>query len=234
MKKQRIDGEETRNKLLVAAAEVFAKKGFWETTNADICGRAGTNIAAVNYHFRSKENLYIEAWKYSFEKATTKYPPDGGISPEAPIQKRLHGRVLSFMQRVADPEMHDIEIMHKEMANPTGLFTEDIINTIEPIQSVFESVFKDLLGDSVSEQQIHFCHMSVISQCFGPMLHLRHIRTESESPLVSAKKSFIPAKLPIQFNIEELASHITQFSLVGIMGIRKENKKTTKKSHKSR
>jgi TetR/AcrR family transcriptional regulator, regulator of cefoperazone and chloramphenicol sensitivity len=214
MKKQRIDGQETRNRLLLAAGEVFAMKGFRDTTNADICEKAQTNTAAVNYHFGSKENLYVEAWKYSFERSIEKYPPDGGVSPEAAIKERLYGRILSFMHRIADPETHDVEIMHKEMANPTGLLTEAIEKIIEPTERDFRSIFQELLGEGASKQQVIFCQMSVMGQCFGPMLHLRHCRAEPGKSL--------PGKLPMDFCIEELADHITLFSLVGINGIHKE------------
>lgn len=225
MKKQRTDGQETRQKLLVAAGEVFAKKGFWETTNVDICEKAKANTAAVNYHFGSKENLYIEAWKYSFEKAIKAHPPDGGVSPEATVQERLRGRILSFMQRVADPQAHDFEIIHKEMASPTGLLTETIEKAITPIEQDFKSTLQELLGSGATEQRIRFCHMSIMGQCFGPMLHLRHSRTEPATPR--------PKDLPLDFDIEELAEHITQFSLVGINGIRQKTKKAQRNSKKA-
>jgi TetR/AcrR family transcriptional regulator, regulator of cefoperazone and chloramphenicol sensitivity len=218
MKKQRTDGQETRQKLLVAAGEVFAKKGFRETTNADICEKANANTAAVNYHFGSKENLYIEAWKYSFEKSIKAYPPDGGVSPEATFREKLYGRILSFMQRIGDPQAYDFDIIHKEMANPTGLLTETIEKLIEPINQDFKSILQEMLGSSASRQQIRFCHMSIMGQCFGPMLHLRHSKTEAAIPC--------PRDLSLNFDIEELAEHITQFSLAGINGIRQEIEKT--------
>lgn len=225
MKKQRSDGQETRHKLLIAAGEVFAKKGFSETTNADICVKADANTAAVNYHFGSKENLYIEAWKYSFEKSIEAYPPDGGVSPEATVQERLRGRILSLMQRIADPEVHSFEIIHKEMANPTGLLSETIEKAIKPIELGFKSIFQELMGNSASEQQIVFCQMSVMGQCFGPMLRLRHSKVEPAAPL--------PGKFPIDFDIDELAEHITQFSMVGINGIRQEIEKQHRNSKKN-
>ena len=103
-RKQRKDAQETRQRLLAAAAEVFAQKGFWETTHAEICEKAKANTAAVNYHFGSKENLYVEAWKYAFEKSVEAHPPEGGVAPDAPVQERLHGRVLAFMQPHRGPE----------------------------------------------------------------------------------------------------------------------------------
>jgi AcrR family transcriptional regulator len=217
MKRQRTDGQETRQKLLVAASEIFADKGFWETTNADICQKAEVNTASVNYHFGSKENLYVEAWKYSFEKSIKNHPPDGGVSSKAAVRERLRGRILSIMQRVADPQAHDFEIVHKEMANPTGLLTETIEKSITPIEEDFISLLAELLGSGATERQIRFCHMSIMGQCFGPMLHLRHKETEHALPP--------PKDMRINFGIEELADHITRFCLVGMNGIRAEIKR---------
>jgi len=55
----------TREKLLVAASDVFVEKGFRDATVADICNRAAANISAVNYYFGSKEALYQESWRHS-------------------------------------------------------------------------------------------------------------------------------------------------------------------------
>jgi len=50
--------QKTRNRLLTAASRIFAEKGFQESTIAEICEQADSNIASVNYHFRDKETLY--------------------------------------------------------------------------------------------------------------------------------------------------------------------------------
>jgi len=45
----------TAKRLLNAAAEVFAERDYRSATVSEICRLAGTNISAVNYHFRDKE-----------------------------------------------------------------------------------------------------------------------------------------------------------------------------------
>jgi len=225
-RKQRKDALETRQRLLAAASEVFAEKGFWETTHAEICAKAQANTAAVNYHFGSKENLYVESWKYSFEKSVEAHPPEGGVAPDAPVRERLHGRILAFMQRIADPQNHEIEIMHKEMANPTGLLTEALPHAIEPMRQGMRAIVQELLGEGASEQQVAFCAMSLVGQCFGPMLHLRQARMAPGTPR--------PAGPSFQFGVEELADHVTQFSLAGIRGIREATDKTQKSSKRPR
>ena len=47
----------TRERLLSAAGDVFVEKGFRDATVAEICARAGANIAAVNYYFVDPENV---------------------------------------------------------------------------------------------------------------------------------------------------------------------------------
>lgn len=47
----------TKNRLLDAAERLFARDGFEATSLRAITAEAGVNLAAVNYHFQSKEAL---------------------------------------------------------------------------------------------------------------------------------------------------------------------------------
>ncbi len=216
MTKQRIDGQETRQRLLEAASIVFAQKGFWETTNADICKEAQVNTASVNYHFGGKEELYIAAWKYSFEKSLKVHPQDGGISPQASPKDRLGGRILSFLQRVADPETYELEIMHKEMACPTGLLHEVVHSSLETINEGFKSIVAEILGKDADEQQILFCYMNIISMCFG-FVHYIH-----RGGMPGNDRNNMDETADI--DVEEFAEHILNFSIAGLKSICKENK----------
>src|SRR5512145_2556330 len=53
---------DTRQRLLDAAEALFARRGLAGTSVREITEAAGANLAAINYHFRSKENLYIEVF----------------------------------------------------------------------------------------------------------------------------------------------------------------------------
>jgi AcrR family transcriptional regulator len=216
MKKQRSDAVKTRLSLLEAAGDVFAEKGFWKTTHEDICSRAKANVAAINYHFGSKENLYIDAWKHSFEKSMEKYPPEGGVLPNAPAEKRLRGRVLSFLKRMADPETHEIDIMLKEIANPTGLLFETISAKTGQFERDFGLLIKELIGKGAKEEQVAFCYMGLMSLCFGPMLHLRSGNEDVQMPR--------PEFLPFDLGAEKLADYIVSFTLAGIRSFSKISK----------
>lgn len=53
----------TKDRILGAAEELFALHGFGGTSLRQVTSRADVNIAAVNYHFGSKENLINEVFR---------------------------------------------------------------------------------------------------------------------------------------------------------------------------
>ncbi len=62
-----MDDNDTRTKLLDAAEELFAHKGFAAASLRAITGLAGVNVAAVNYHFGAKEELAREVVRRRLE-----------------------------------------------------------------------------------------------------------------------------------------------------------------------
>ena len=53
----------TKDRILGAAEELFAQFGFAGTSLRQVTSHADVNIAAVNYHFGSKENLVNEVFR---------------------------------------------------------------------------------------------------------------------------------------------------------------------------
>src|SRR5579859_5566475 len=96
--------DETRRQLLEAAGGVFAEVGYQNATVREICRRAGANVAAVNYHFGDKENLYGEVIRYSHQKGYEKYPPFLGVPPDAPAEKRLQAFIYSMLLRIFEKD----------------------------------------------------------------------------------------------------------------------------------
>ena len=168
--------EKTRNRLLTAASRIFAEKGFQESTIAEICERAETNIASVNYHFRDKETLYLESWRYAFNQELTLYPPNGGVMAEASAEQRLAGRIRSLINRVADDSSYSFAIINKEMAQPTRLLADILEKEINPQRLQMLGLLKECLGQAASDQQIHYCHTSIMGQCFQ-LLRLKHMQS---------------------------------------------------------
>jgi TetR/AcrR family transcriptional regulator, regulator of cefoperazone and chloramphenicol sensitivity len=201
----------TRRNLLAAAGEIFGEKGYRETTIAEICKRAGANIAAVNYHFGSKQTLYIEAWRHAFSESIKAYPPSGGVSDDAPPEERLRGQVTSILRRIADENNREFLFMQREMANPTGLLEEVLREEIGPLQQRTAGLVHELLGPLVPDQEAKFCELSIISQCVNPIVAGRG----------PGKRNAGQKGPPEIDDMEAYADHVVNFSLAGIRALRK-------------
>src|SRR5205823_14288862 len=110
----------TQQRLLEAAEQVFADKGFKAASIREISKRAGANIAAVNYYFGDKERLYIEAVKYASRGCTQGVPfPDW--PPGTPPADKLRDFIRVMMTRVMEPQSAaSLQLMMREMVQPTS------------------------------------------------------------------------------------------------------------------
>ena len=210
MKIPREDTARTRGKLLAAAGDIFAEKGFRETTIAEICLKAGANVAAVNYHFGSKEALYSEAWRHAFAQSMQAHPPDGGVAVDAPPEERLRGQVMALLHRITDPNNREFRFMQREFSSPTGLLEEVMREEIRPLQQRTESMVRELLGPQVAEREVRFCEVGIISQCLNPIVIRSRRDPGKENPEG-------PRRID---DIEAYARHVVAFSLAGIAAVR--------------
>src|SRR5688500_18362081 len=91
-----------RQRLLKAAEELFALRGYDGATVRDICDRAGMNVASVSYHFGDKERLYVEALKHA-HVCSMRGPPFPEPTPETPPAEKLRGFIEVMVARMHVP-----------------------------------------------------------------------------------------------------------------------------------
>jgi AcrR family transcriptional regulator len=199
------DQESTQGKLLEAACEVFAQKGFRDATIAEICEKAGANIAAVNYHFGDKERLYAEAWRLAFQRALEAYPPDEGVAADAGAEDRLKAFVLSVLNRIFDrgSKGHFSKILFSELGNPTAALKDVVKETIRPQRKRLVEIVREIMGPGSPDDRADLCAMSVINQCLAIGLNM------------PAREQFLDRNP----DVEAIADHITRFSIAGIREI---------------
>jgi len=209
MKIMRQDTARTRKSLLMAASEIFAEKGFRDATIAEISKRAGTNGAAINYHFGNKETLYREAWRQSFRDSIKAYPPDGGVDKNASPEQRIAGQVGSLLRRINDEDNRDFMILNKELANPTGLLEEAMREEIGPLRRRIMALVREILGPGKSEIEVRFCTVSILSQCIFPAFINIMEKPETDGKSESLRIA----------DIKAYAEHVIAFSLAGMSAI---------------
>jgi len=197
----------TKGRLLDAAGEVFGAKGFHTASVREICQRADANIAAVNYHFGSKDKLYEAVVLEAFKFAAVKEPNESDEADGATVEERLFMFIHDLLQRrpgESGPAWHR-KVMIKEIEEP-GPALEAVVNKI--LRRRFDGlrqIMIELIPPPVDPLFLRLCQSSILAQC----LYYHH----RKAPIVSmlhGTEDFSPA------DIERIARHITDFSLTAI------------------
>ena len=83
----------TRERLLDAASELFAATGFHGATVRDIAQGAGANVAAANYHFGSKETLYLDVLRTQFGEIRTRLEQRAPVPADAVLARQTRAQL---------------------------------------------------------------------------------------------------------------------------------------------
>ena len=191
----------TRQRLLAAAGEVFAQTGYRAATVRRICQRARANVAAVNYHFGGKEQLYLAVLRES-PRAVAGDP--GGAAGGA--AGRLRALIRALLRRLLGegPQAWQEKLIALEMMDPTGALDTLVAERFQPMAAEWERVLRALLGAPASEELLRLCGCSIVGQC----VFYHHCR--------SVVCRLFPEQHFGAGDLDRLADHITGFSLAAL------------------
>jgi len=196
--------DQTRQRLLEAAGEEFAAHGFEAARVRSICGRAGANLAAVNYHFGDKERLYvaavIEAHQFGPEPAPH---PAGAVGSPA---ERLRCYVRHFLESVLAVNRQDRwhhRLMLRELVRPTSACEAVVRRAIRPRFEELRAILTDACP-ATDGRRLDALTFSVVGQC----LHYKLTAHVSES--------LIGPEAFAALDLGYLTDHITGMTLAAL------------------
>ena len=198
---------ETRQRLVEAAARLFAERGFSKVTVREICRTARANVAAINYHFGGKKGLYDEIVQSTIRTmhGTTEAIQEAGEGRPAEEQLRIFVRIfLTRVVQARDGWIH--RLMAQEFNDPTPALDLVVKHVVKPRMAYLGGVIAKLLGCRATDARVEHCVMSVQAQC---LVLLNEKITSRFQPFEITNK-----------RLDQLADHITTFSLAGIKALK--------------
>ena len=142
----RSDGLEARSHLLLTALRLFSQNGFAKTSTREIAQAAGVNLAAIRYYFGDKASLYRAVF------TEPQGMPCDDIARFAPrhlsLREALAGFIAGFIEplKMGDLSQQMTRLHFREMLEPTGLWAEQIDNSIKPSHAALLAVLARHLG----------------------------------------------------------------------------------------
>lgn len=159
---------DTKEKIILAAAEEFSKLGYHGATTRHICERAEVNIAAVNYHFSTKEALYKHVIEYLFQKTGEVLSETVAVVSEAEWRQAIYDWIVYIITTTTDSASLNAwkhRILFREMLDPSDAFPEFFEKYFKPHFASLEYSIRCGLPDGVSRDEVYIVIFSILSQC---------------------------------------------------------------------
>ena len=202
----------TTERLIDAASQLFAERGFHRTTMRDIAERADVNLAAAHYHYGSKKELYLEVLRAQFAQLRESLARRGAAAAEAELARLPRAELVALLRARCEvlletmigppPSLH-ANLMVREMADPSEALPVIVEELIRPMRHVMEIVIRRL-EPSLTPAAVERCLLGIV----GQIVFYRFMRP---AVLRMMERDDYPPRLA-----HDLAGHITQFALGGM------------------
>ncbi|MCF8128369.1 MAG: CerR family C-terminal domain-containing protein [Deltaproteobacteria bacterium] len=200
-----------KERILYEAEALFAERGFYAVTVREITRAARCNLAAVNYYFGNKQNLYMEVfrclWKPRAKRVLARFEKLLEAQREGSLKGIVHAIAEAFIKGPLSEEerLRHSQLMIREMARPTEAFEMVIGDVIGPFQQKLVELIRPFMAREMGRVALLLHIQSIISM----VIHFNFAR----NPVMR----ITGMEYDDQFT-DELVEHVVQFSLNGLSG----------------
>lgn len=174
----RPDGAATRQHLLDVAGHIFAERGFADSTSKEICEKAGTPMASVNYHFGSREALYeaalVEAHRQVVGLDELSALVDGIRDPKDRLRAVLT-RLVSLSTSTKKP--WGFLLILREVLSPSAAIPALIEQAVKPKAAFMLGIVGDVLGLNPNDAAVQRAVLFTVLPCIAMMIAPRKIQS---------------------------------------------------------
>ena len=186
----RADGFETRNRIIECAGKLFARYGYDKTTSKSICNMARVNLAAVNYHFGSRDGLYITILEEIQNRIARLDTLTEIQTSSLPPLKKIEAFLDFYIQFAFKKDSWPIQLWSRELLNPSPYLQAIITKKSLPKFFVICKIFNEYLGYPTDDNRLYAAILTVMAPFAMACLGQRHPLTE-QSPVKISKKELV-------------------------------------------
>jgi AcrR family transcriptional regulator len=166
------DDQGTRRRLLEAAGQVFAEKGFDRATGKEICGRAGANTAAVNYYYGGIDGLYAAVVREAHARFVPLAAAAAAVAGKADARAKLEAILELLVRALAGPAASSwaLRVLAREIAAPSPALDALREKEFLPKTRLLRAIVAELTGLPEEHPAVARGCISVIGACFPLLL----------------------------------------------------------------
>lgn len=207
---------ETRGRVLKAAARLFAERGFNHVSIRDICKEAGSNVASVNYHFGDKLGLYREligaVAEGMNEAKISALEAGAGRPPEEQLRAYIRGFLQQLLGQNPEGPCWLEKLIARETTEPTPALDLIIEKGIRPAADRLNKLVSEVMRLPATDPRVILSAGAIQGLC----IWYRSSRTVAER--MFPELQFTPER------INMMAEFVADFSLAGIRALGQNEK----------
>lgn len=200
--------QSTRAQLLEAAGQIFAERGVDRATGKEICERAGTNAAAVNYYFGGMEGLYAAVLQAAHDRFITVEALAAAVAAEPDARAKLEAVIRLVVGTLTGPlsSTWAVRVLGRELVAPTPALDRLRREQFLPKAAILKGIVGDLMGLPPD-------HPTVARGCVSIVAPFLLLLLADRTTLLAAFPAF-GADGP-----ESIARHMLRFALAGLAAV---------------
>lgn len=206
----RTDGNATRLHILETAGQLFAERGFAESTSKEICTRAGTNMAAVNYHFGSRDGLYEAVLIEAHRQLVSMDELVSLASVPADPRLKLRTFLTHLMEMGSQPKAPwGFRVVLREALSPSPALPVMVRQAVLPKAKLIRGLIGGIMGLPDEHPSVQRAMLFVVLPCIVMTVAPKDLRNEV---------------LPALKNTEGLADDLMRYVFAGLDAVAKDAK----------
>ncbi|MCA9190753.1 MAG: TetR/AcrR family transcriptional regulator [Planctomycetales bacterium] len=161
------DSSTTPERLIEVAGSIFAEKGATATVR-EICGAAGCSVAAINYHFGDKEQLYRRCVEMAFRTKLRLFPTPGLLDLGNDPFESLVIYVTSLTKRICGEGEWpwQSQLMLRVVINPNDIGAEVFAGSFRSDYHLLETLIGKLLRNTYdSPKTRQSLALQIVARC---------------------------------------------------------------------
>jgi AcrR family transcriptional regulator len=163
---------EVKDKILHVAKDLFVKNGYNGTSIRDIASASSTNVAMVNYYYRSKYNLFEIIFEDSLEILTGQLFKV--FSSDEPLFKLIEDLINTYYDTLIENPQIPIFILNEINLDPEKL-TKRIVGRkpTEHVMKIYHRFEKEIEAGTIKKMPTLDILLNIISMCVFPFIFER-------------------------------------------------------------
>ena len=204
MKKEKItinneEIKETKALIIECAGQLIAKYGYAKVTSKSICEKSKVNMTAINYHFGSRDGLYMAVLKEVHKFLINVDELNELYLSNLSAKEKLEAFIDIFVKSSYNEKSWHIKVWTREIVNPSPFINQILSQEGLPKLNIVSKIFSEYTGLQITEPKLYSCILNTMA----PFILMFLAQDTAEL-------------LPVKYSGKDLVAHLKKFVFAGL------------------